>query len=129
MTDEGEDIRVTVQEKNRDILIRQNDKDGITVRIAASKKGKKPEINATAATAKELKALHPEAYAVYRKYLENKLKELRTEIKSQEVIPLNEQQKSENPAENLLREQLNRVLQDPNVPVEQKRLIEKMLAQ
>ncbi len=129
MTDEGEEIRVTVQEKNRDILIRQNDKDGITVRIAASKKGKKPEINATAANAKELKSSHPEAYAVYRKYLESKLKELRTESTSQAVIPPNGQQKSGNPAENLMREQLNHVLQDPNIPDDQKRLLEKMLAQ
>ncbi len=129
MTDEGEDIRVTVQEKNRDILIRQNDKDGITVRIAASKKGKKPEINVTAATAKELKDSHPEAYAVYRKYLESKLKELRTESKSQVVMPSRGQQKSENAAENLMREQLNQVLQDPNIPDEQKLLLEKMLSQ
>lgn len=70
VNDDGEEIRVSVQEKLRDIQIRQSDDDGIEVKIRPTKKNPdKSEITATAATPEELKETNAEAFAVYQKYL------------------------------------------------------------
>ncbi|MFO1063976.1 MAG: M56 family metallopeptidase [Pirellulales bacterium] len=76
--EDGELLRVAVQERNRDILIRRSDADGIHVTIQERKKGSKKEpIDVSADTEEELKEKNAEAYSVYRKYLVANLKRLR----------------------------------------------------
>lgn len=131
MTEDGEEIRVTVQEKLRDIQLRQSDADGIEVFIRPSKKNPNQTVtNVTAETAEELKEKDPQAFEVYRKYLQSNLDKIRDSAvatqKSQANIPA-DGAGSSNPAQQLMVKHLRELLENDNLPAANRAQIEQML--
>lgn len=128
MTDEGEEIRVTAQEKLRDIQIRQSEADGIEVFIRPTKKNPDQTItNVTAATADELKSQNPQAYEVYRKYLQANLKKIRSNDDQEGAFDNADNQTDGNPAQQLMIKHLREVLDQEDIPAANRVQIEKML--
>jgi beta-lactamase regulating signal transducer with metallopeptidase domain len=130
VTDDGEEIRVVVQEKQRDIQIRQSDADGIEVFVRPTNKNPdKTVTTVTAKTADELKKQNPEAYELYRKYLESRLKQIR----SAQAPPnpgngaLNLNEAGANPAQQLMKQHLRELLEDENLPAANRVQIQQML--
>lgn len=133
VTDEGEEIRVTIQEKQRDIQLRQSDADGIEVFIRPTKKNPdQTVINITAATAEELKEKNSEAYEVYHKYLQSQLKKLRAggAAPQENAPPIgagNDDADEDNPAQKLMKQHLRDLLMDDSVPAVNRAQIQQML--
>ena len=128
MTEEGEEIRVTAQEKLRDIQIRQSEADGIEVFIRPTKKNPDQTIiNVTAATADELKSQNPQAFEVYRKYLQSNLKKIRTNQAQEGAFDNSDNETEANPAQQLMIKHLREVLDQEDIPAENRSQIEKML--
>lgn len=133
VTDEGEEIRVTIQEKQRDIQLRQSDADGIEVFIRPTKKNPDQTlINVTASTAEELKEKNPGAYEVYQKYLQSQLKKLRAggSAPQENAPPIgagNDDADEDNPAQKLMKQHLRDLLMDDSVPAANRAQIQQML--
>ena len=130
VTDDGEEIRVVVQEKQRDIQIRQSDADGIEVFVRPTNKNPdKAVTTVTAKTVEDLKEQNPEAYELYRKYLESRLKQIR----STQTPPnpgngaLNLNEAGANPAQQLMKQHLRELLEDENLPAANRVQIQQML--
>lgn len=126
MTDGGEVIRVTAHEKLRDIHIHQSDADGIDVFIRPTKKNPDQKItNVTAATADELKSKDPQAYEVYRKYLQPILKKAGTNQAKKNS--LNNVGNGVNPAQQLMVKHLRELLEKEDIPEANRQQIEQLL--
>jgi beta-lactamase regulating signal transducer with metallopeptidase domain len=126
MNDDGEEIRVTVQEKTRDIQLRQTDADGIDVFIRPTKKnGDQTVIQVAAATADELKTKNPQAYEVYQKYLGSKLKQIRAgENQAGGAAAAGN---GANSAQQLMKQHLQELLNNEDLPAPNRAQIQKML--
>ncbi|MEI8382478.1 MAG: M56 family metallopeptidase [Planctomycetota bacterium] len=130
MTDEGEEIRVTAQEKLRDIQIRQSETDGIEVFIRPTKKNPDQTItNVTAATADELKSQNLQAYEVYRKYLQSNLKKIRTNQAQNKDVENAGTETEANPAQQLMIKHLRELLEKEDLPAANRSQIEQMLSE
>ena len=74
-TEEGERVRISVFEPDRDIFLHESDNDGIEVRVRRYLFGTHSEQIATAVDVEELRLNYPEAFAIYQEHIE-KAKEL-----------------------------------------------------
>jgi beta-lactamase regulating signal transducer with metallopeptidase domain len=132
VTPEGEEIRVTIQERQRDIQIRQSDADGIEVFIRPTRKNPDQTVtDVTAANAKELQAKSPVAYDAYRKYLGGNLRNLRSEPQpapgSDRDAGARFERRGSNAATELMRKQLRDMLGQDDLDPTQRKMIQDML--
>jgi hypothetical protein len=74
-TEEGERVRISVLEPDRDIFLHESANDGIEVRVRRYLFGTHSEQIATAVDVEELRLKYPEAFAIYQEHIE-KAKEL-----------------------------------------------------
>lgn len=69
-TEEGERVRISVLEPDRDIFLHESANDGIEVRVRRYLFGTHSEQIATAVDVEELRLKYPEAFAIYQEHIE-----------------------------------------------------------
>lgn len=129
MNENGDTIKVNVQEPARQILLTQSSETGIEVRIIPTRKtGSAKEILVTADDADELKKKNPKAYAAYRKYLLPQLKGDGTTITASSVIMAGpEISGGENVAQDMMRKKLAEMLDKEDLDPAIRKQIEGMI--
>lgn len=129
VNDDGEVIRVSAQENQRDIQIRQSDAEGIEVTVRPTQKNaNQGSVTVTAESAEALKKQNPEAYELYQKYLGSRLPQIRGD-----GGPIGGAAaaggEGGNPAQQLMKQQLRGLLEQEDLPEAARTQIQQMLNQ